>query len=207
MTVALFIAVSSCSIARGQLSAAQARELNQVYVRDSSIAIEKFALAERMQGLREWHKAADVYQEVLVNYADRVVPSQTNTNGQVIQYTSVVTSVQQQLARWPAEGLGAYRARYEVEAQSLLDSAKPGDLSTLHKVHSSYFVTDAGRIAGVRLVDAQLEAGEFAEGSMKPKIEALVGFVTASGGVGLLTSPERLAEGLVGTAGTRIVAA
>ena len=48
MTVALFIAVSSCSIARGQLSAAQARELNQVYVRDSSLAIEKFALAERM---------------------------------------------------------------------------------------------------------------------------------------------------------------
>lgn len=162
MTAWLLATIAMSSIASAQLTSAQARDLNQVYVRDSSIAVEKFALAERMQGLREWHKAADVYQEVLVNYADRVVPSQKLSNGQVIQYTSVVTSVQEQLAHWPAEGLAAYRARYEVEAQALLDAAKPGDLSTLHKVYATYFVTDAGRNAGVRLVDAQLEAGEFA---------------------------------------------
>ena len=52
-----------------------------------------------------------------------------------------------------------------------------------------------------------LEAGEFAEGSMKPKIEALMAFVSASdGGVGLLTSPDRLADALAGQAGTRVVA-
>ncbi|CAN5633074.1 hypothetical protein BH09PLA1_BH09PLA1_06420 [soil metagenome] len=150
------------SVAPAQLTPAQSRELNQVYVRDSSIAVEKFALAERMHSLREWHKAADVYQEVLVNYADRVVPSESNPQDQVVQYTSVVSAVQERLSRWPAEGLVEYRARYEVEAQALLDTARPGDLSTLHRVHATYFVTEAGRAAGVRLVDAQLEAGEFA---------------------------------------------
>ena len=88
--IAFIVTAASALIAqptRGQLTAAQALELNQVYVRDSSIALEKFALAERMQGLHEWHKAADIYQEVLLNYADRVVPSARNQQDQVIQYT------------------------------------------------------------------------------------------------------------------------
>jgi outer membrane protein assembly factor BamB len=45
-----------------------------VYVRDSAVAAEKLALAERMERLKEWDKSADVYQEIVEKYADRVVP-------------------------------------------------------------------------------------------------------------------------------------
>src|SRR5207249_3885857 len=45
------------------------KQLNQgVYVRDSGGAVEKLALAQRMERLKEWDKAADVYQEVLDKY-------------------------------------------------------------------------------------------------------------------------------------------
>jgi hypothetical protein len=67
-----------------------------VYVRDSAVAIEKFALADRMQRLGEWGKAADVYQELLQTQSDRVVLSQTNSS----QYQSVVAAVQERLCRW-----------------------------------------------------------------------------------------------------------
>ena len=65
-----------------------------VYVRDSAVAIEKFALAERMERLKEWTKSADVYQEILQSYSDRVVPSQVDSDNRIYQYTSVAISVQ-----------------------------------------------------------------------------------------------------------------
>ena len=119
------------------------RDFNQVYVRDSAVALEKFALAERLERLHEWSKAGDVYQDILSNYGDRVVSTTAAdaSANQVVQYTSVIPAVQERLARWPAEGLQSYRARYEAEAQGMLDAAKPGELAPLHKVFSSYFVT------------------------------------------------------------------
>lgn len=48
--------------------------------------------------------------------------------------------------------------------------------------------------------EAQRLVGDLAEGSMKPKVEAAVQFVQATGGEALITSPERLDDG-----GTRIV--
>lgn len=48
-------------------------------------------------------------------------------------------------------------------------------------------------------------AGEFAEGSMKPKVEAALSFVRSkSGREALITSLEKAADGLVGKTGTRI---
>src|SRR3954447_24276714 len=89
------------SFARQQ-SSIYGKDTTQVYVRDSAIAVEKFALAERMERLHEWGKAGDVYQEVLSTYADRVVPSKVDAkDNHIIQYTSVVPAVQERLARWP----------------------------------------------------------------------------------------------------------
>lgn len=51
-----------------------------------------------------------------------------------------------------------------------------------------------------------LDAGEFAEGSMRPKIEAALHFVEHGGGAVIITSPERAREALKGNAGTRIAA-
>ena len=50
-----------------------------------------------------------------------------------------------------------------------------------------------------------LEAGQFPEGSMGPKIRAGVEFVERSGHEVLITSAERLAQAMLGRAGTRLV--
>ncbi len=132
-----------------------------VYVRDSASAVEKLALAQKMERLKEWNKSADLYQEVIVKYADRVVPSQLDKDKKIYQYTSITPPVQERLARWPQEGLDAYRARFETPAQAMLDHALPDDVATLNRVYSIYFVTEAGKQAGIRLVDLYLENGEY----------------------------------------------
>src|SRR3954466_6502203 len=103
-----------------------------VYVRDSATAVEKLALAERMERLKEWDKSADVYQEVADKYADRIVPSQLDRNMTIYQYTSVVTTVQRRLSKWPAEGLAAYLHKFEPPAASMLEAAAPDDLAALN---------------------------------------------------------------------------
>jgi len=51
-----------------------------------------------------------------------------------------------------------------------------------------------------------LEEGQFAAGSMRPKIEAAVHFVEGGGREVIITSPERAGPALRGAAGTRIAA-
>lgn len=46
--------------------------------------------------------------------------------------------------------------------------------------------------------------GQFPPGSMGPKVEACIEFAEATGGLAVITSPERLAAALQGKAGTRI---
>lgn len=53
---------------------------------------------------------------------------------------------------------------------------------------------------------AHLAAGEFPEGSMGPKVRAAVEFVEATGRDVLITSAQKLSDGIEGRAGTRIVA-
>ena len=130
-----------------------------VYVRDSGVALEKFALADRMERAREWAKSADVFQEILQKYPDRVVPSKSDA---ATRFTSVSNAVDERLSRWPVEGLNVYRARFEAAASALLDPDKPDDVAQLHKVVSLYFVTDTARDALIRLCDIYLEDGQFA---------------------------------------------
>ena len=51
-----------------------------------------------------------------------------------------------------------------------------------------------------------LAEGHFPAGSMGPKVEALVDYVTSTGGTGIVTDPENLLRGLRGETGTRVVA-
>ena len=53
---------------------------------------------------------------------------------------------------------------------------------------------------------AHLEAGEFGEGSMQPKVEACLRFVEQGGERAVITSPEHLTDALTGEAGTQISA-
>lgn len=52
---------------------------------------------------------------------------------------------------------------------------------------------------------SHLQAGEFGEGSMRPKVEACIEFVEAGGREAVITAPDRLADALEGQAGTRVV--
>ena len=138
-----------------------------VYVRDSALALEKFALAQKMERLKEWNKSADLYQEILEKYADRVVPSQVDKDNKIYQYTSVTKGVQEQLARWPQEGRDVYRARYEAAAAQMVEAAGPADLFALNQVFNKYFITDAAREAGLRLIELNTERGEFLSAAEK----------------------------------------
>ncbi len=133
-----------------------------VYVRDSAVAAEKLALAQRMEHLKEWNKSADVYQEIIEKFADRVVPTDSTASGSdVTRYTSVTLKVQALLGKWPPEGLAVYRARYESQAQSMLDAADIDDVAALNRVVQRYFPTEAAKKAALRLMELDIENGEF----------------------------------------------
>jgi outer membrane protein assembly factor BamB len=134
-----------------------------VSVRDSLEAIKKLEDARRMERLEDWNKAADWYQEVLEKYGQYVVPNGTDANNNIRQYTGIERPVQEQLAKWPKPGLDAYRNRYGAVAATMLESARQDDRETLAKVMKLYFVTEAGKQAGIRLLDLLLEFGEFPE--------------------------------------------
>lgn len=53
-------------------------------------------------------------------------------------------------------------------------------------------------------VRGHLEAGEFAVGSMAPKVEACARFVETGGDRAVITTPDRLRDGLAGEAGTQV---
>ncbi len=136
-----------------------------VYVRDSAIVSERVALADRMERSKEWAKAADILQEIIEKHGQRIVPvpvGDTNVKGVngLRRYIGATDLVQRRLAQWPADGLTAYDARFGHVAQQLID-ADPFDDATLGRIDSEYFITDAGKIAGIRRIDLALEAGEF----------------------------------------------
>ncbi len=141
------------------------KELNQgVYVRDSGGAVEKLALAERMSRLKEWEKAADLYQEVLDKYSDRIV-SVDKDGAAGSRYANVTAVVQERLAVWPAEGLEVYHRRFESAAAALLEAAGIEDAATLNQICARYFATTAGKTAAIRLVELDIENGDFAAGA------------------------------------------
>ncbi|MEM6315814.1 MAG: tetratricopeptide repeat protein, partial [Planctomycetota bacterium] len=138
-----------------------------VFVRDSATVLEKFTLAERMERLRDWDNAADVYQSVVREFADRVVPSRTDDENNITQYRSVVPAIQERIARWPAEGLDVFRQLYGDDAARLLDRAltEPDpdqQRRQLARVVNEYFVTDSAITAARLLVDASFRGGDFA---------------------------------------------
>lgn len=53
--------------------------------------------------------------------------------------------------------------------------------------------------------ESMAKEGQFAPGSMLPKIEAMIAFIKATGREGLITDPPHLAAALKGRAGTKII--
>lgn len=79
-------------------------------------------------------------------------------------------------------------------------------LTAVDGVYLNFGTDDERRIEHMSTVEARdwLEEGQFAAGSMGPKVEAAIRFVESTGGASLVTSVERLTEALEGEAGTLI---
>ncbi len=134
-----------------------------VYVNENSTAQDKLANGDRMESQKDWAKAAAWFQEIITNPVLNkcVVPSRTDEKQNIIQYKSVLEAVTERLSKWPQEGLDVYRQKFEPVAASMLENARADDLRTLHDVFATYFVTESGKQAGLRLIDLYLENGEF----------------------------------------------
>ena len=136
-----------------------------VFVRDSAMAVDQFVLAERMERLRDWTKAAEVYQDVISRFGDWLIADRVDVDGKVYQYASVGRAVQRKLAAWPPEGRTVYERKFGAAARALLDQAMaptPPDADQLQRVVRLYFITEAGRDAAILLIDRQLADGSFA---------------------------------------------
>lgn len=111
--------------------------------------------------------------------------------------------------------VGSLRGVYAVidkdKASSLLAQTLRADvllISTgVEKVSLNFNTPQQQDLDQITLREAYqyIEAGQFAEGSMLPKIEAAVDFVHNGGPQALITNPENLTRALRGETGTRIV--
>jgi outer membrane protein assembly factor BamB len=133
-----------------------------VSIPDSPGAKDLLDKAKEKEDRKQWKAAAEFYQEVLAKYSRRVVASKIDANSNVYQYVGVGQLVQERLAKWPDDGLTAYRTAYGQTAADALASAGRDDLATLDNVFWNWFITDAGKSAGIRLMDLHMEAGQFA---------------------------------------------
>ncbi len=136
-----------------------------VYVDDSTQALDQFTLADRLSDLGEWRKAAGVYQEASSRFGNRLIAG--DVNGSTQQYRPVREAVRARLAAWPAEGLLAYRERFEPEAQQSLEAARRIDLdasrrTALATLIDQYPLTVASAAATIELIDLHLARGDVA---------------------------------------------
>ncbi len=96
-------------------------------------------------------------------------------------------------------------------ASSLLASALGADVfaisTSVEKVCVNYRKPDERPLSRISVAEAKrhLAEGQFAAGSMKPKIEAVVRFLEAGGGQALITDPRHLLVAFAGQAGTWVV--
>jgi carbamate kinase len=71
-------------------------------------------------------------------------------------------------------------------------------------VYSNFGTTRQDELRELSADEAAALAPELAAGSMRPKVEASVEFVRATGHEALITSPAALGDALEGRSGTRI---
>jgi carbamate kinase len=77
-------------------------------------------------------------------------------------------------------------------------------LTGVPAVYRNFGEPDQEELRTLTADDAETLVPELSEGSMRPKIEACVAFVRATGSEAIVTSAERVREALAGSAGTRV---
>lgn len=96
-------------------------------------------------------------------------------------------------------------------ASALLATSINADLllitTAVEKVAINFNTPDQKWLDKMTLAEAKkyLEEGHFSPGSMKPKIESIIGFLERGGKEALITDPENIGRALKGETGTRLV--
>jgi carbamate kinase len=96
-------------------------------------------------------------------------------------------------------------------ASALLAQSIDADLflisTAVEQVYLNFNQPDQQAIDEMTVAQAKqyMAEGHFAEGSMRPKIEAIIWFLEAGGREALITNPENIARALQGETGTRLV--
>lgn len=80
-------------------------------------------------------------------------------------------------------------------------------ITGVERVLLDFGTPDERAVDSMTIAEARghLADGQFPAGSMGPKVQAAMQFVEAGGGTAVITSLDRIAEAVAGTAGTRIV--
>jgi len=166
---------------------------------DVSVSIDDSA-----EALKIFHEAGDhhrqgntalavgLYQRLLDEYSDYLMPASTLDEGEMSdRFTSVRFRVLRVLVD-DAVLLTAYRSRYGAAAESLLDT------NELEVVYESFCLTEAGLSTGLRLVERHVLDGQFV--SAVGMLCALEGHPDVSGDDATLQYQRRWAR-LLGMAG------
>jgi len=110
------------------------------------------------------------------------------------------------------EGLQGVAAVIDKDyASALLAQSIDADLflisTAVEHVYLNFGQPDQEPIDEMTVAEARqyIEEGHFAEGSMLPKMKAIVWFLEQGGGQAIITNPENIAQALRGETGTRIV--
>ena len=96
-------------------------------------------------------------------------------------------------------------------SDSLLAKAVKADffilLAPVSFIYLNYGTEDQKALSCMTTKEAErfMREGHFPQGSMGPKVEAMLDFVKSGGGEAVIASPARLLQALNGKSGTRIV--
>jgi len=97
---------------------------NGMLIYSSAVARDTFSQAGTREQQKDWAMAGGLYQKLLENFGDRLVPVSADKDGIIDQYTSVADAVRERLCHWPREGLDVYCRTNEPKAAALLEEAR-----------------------------------------------------------------------------------
>jgi outer membrane protein assembly factor BamB/tetratricopeptide (TPR) repeat protein len=151
---ALVVAPAGVTAARAQEQAAEDRAA--VYIGDSFEASSALKRADQLAGAKRWAEAAQAYRQAVQRFPDKVVASGAGF------YIGTAEYANQQIAKWPGEGLSAYLLLYgEPARQELAGAQAERNLAALLSVAEDYFCTPAGATAADLAAQLAMESGDF----------------------------------------------
>ncbi|MCG8408792.1 MAG: PQQ-binding-like beta-propeller repeat protein [Phycisphaerales bacterium] len=126
------------------------------YLHTSFEADEALNKAEKHIQSGRWSSAVSAYQAIGEKYSDYLIAFDENRHVNIRRY------VNERIARWPAEGLGAYRAAFGKAADvALTEARRKTDFKTLVKIADTYYATRAGALALDAAAELAIEQGDF----------------------------------------------